>query len=128
MMQKIANAVMTPLLRSPLHGLVSRSLMLITVTGRKSGKVYTFPVQYTRDGENIVLFTQKQRVWWKNLQDNALFTALIQGQEITAHVTEFIHDEATIRTEMQRLFPTAPEKRFELASNLILLRVTSASP
>ena len=42
------NPMITWLLRSPLHGLVSKSIMLITYKGRKSSKEYTTPVNYLR--------------------------------------------------------------------------------
>ena len=38
------NTLMSLLLRSPFHGLVSTHLMLIRFTGRKSGKLITTPV------------------------------------------------------------------------------------
>jgi len=40
------NPLMRALLRSPLHGLLSGMLMLLSYTGRKSGKVYTIPIGY----------------------------------------------------------------------------------
>ena len=40
---KVMKPIMTGLLRSRLHSLISRSLMLITYTGRTTGKQYTFP-------------------------------------------------------------------------------------
>src|SRR5262249_17743027 len=42
----VINPVIRALLRSPVHGLMSKSLMLITFTGRKSGRRYTTPVRY----------------------------------------------------------------------------------
>ena len=44
------------LLRSPLHGVMSKRVLLVTFTGRKSGKAYTTPVSYMREGD-IVFFT-----------------------------------------------------------------------
>jgi len=41
---RFANPVLKAVLRSPLHRLLSRKLMLLTVTGRKSGRRYTLPV------------------------------------------------------------------------------------
>jgi hypothetical protein len=35
---------MRALLRSPLHGLLSGMLMLLSYTGRKSGRTYTIPI------------------------------------------------------------------------------------
>lgn len=43
---QLMNCVPQLLLRSPLHGLMSNRYLLITFTGRKSGKRYTTPVAY----------------------------------------------------------------------------------
>jgi hypothetical protein len=53
-------------LRSPLHGMVSKMVLLITFTGRKSGKAYTTPVSYSQDGDQVTIFTHA--TWWKNLR------------------------------------------------------------
>ena len=42
----IMNPAIKLILRSPLHGLMSKRLLLITFTGRKSGKQFTTPLGY----------------------------------------------------------------------------------
>ncbi len=54
-MQKLYNPVVIRLLRSPLHGVMSGYTMLITFTGRRSGKEYTTPISDVRDGEEELL-------------------------------------------------------------------------
>jgi len=44
------NPIMMWVLRSPLHGMLSGSTMIITYTGRKSGQTFSTPVNYVRDG------------------------------------------------------------------------------
>lgn len=73
------NGMMKTLLRSPLHGMLSAGLMLITFTGRKSGKQFTTPVTYMRDGDTITCFTRSP--WWKNLQGGAPVTLRLQGRD-----------------------------------------------
>ena len=48
------------ILRSPLHGMVSKYLTLITFTGRKSGKNYTTPVSYSQDDNAEPVADDKQ--------------------------------------------------------------------
>ncbi|MGE5642713.1 MAG: nitroreductase/quinone reductase family protein, partial [Byssovorax cruenta] len=55
-------------LRSPFHGMLSNSMMLITVTGRKTGKKYTTPVGYFRENGDLLVLTSRDRTWWRNLQ------------------------------------------------------------
>jgi hypothetical protein len=76
---RVLNHLVTALLRSPLHGLISRDLLLITFTGRKSGRSYTTPVTYSQQGEQIV-FHSTQR-WWKNLEGGAPVTLRLRGRE-----------------------------------------------
>jgi deazaflavin-dependent oxidoreductase (nitroreductase family) len=73
------NALLRVLLRSPLHGMLSNSVLLLSFNGRKSGKAYTFPVGYARDGDTLQLVSNHD--WWKNLRDNALVTVWLQGQK-----------------------------------------------
>ena len=41
------------LLKSSLHGMISKGVMLVTVTGRKSGKVISTPTNYLREGNTL---------------------------------------------------------------------------
>lgn len=66
---KAVNPFVRLLLRSPLHFVLSDSLLLLTYTGRKSGKRYTIPVTYGREGDMVTVFTH--HTWWKNLKGGA---------------------------------------------------------
>jgi hypothetical protein len=54
-----ANAVVRPLLKSPLHGLLSGRLMLLSYVGGKTGNEYTFAIGYFPwdDGDVLVSST-----------------------------------------------------------------------
>ncbi len=78
------NPILSWLLRSPLHIFVSKNMMLISYTGRKSGRLFTTPVNYYRlldaRGEYLVTFSNPQRVWWRSLRGGATVTLLLQGR------------------------------------------------
>ena len=76
----IVNRTMKFVLRSPLHGIVDKQILLITFTGRKSGKTYTTPVSYSQSGDQVVIFTHAD--WWKNLRNDAPVSLHIRGQEL----------------------------------------------
>lgn len=88
------NRTISWLLRSPFHRMVSNSIMLITFTGRKSGKIYTTPISYSRQGEQIIAFTHSP--WWKNLRDGALVTLRLQGRDQQGYAKAVADDLATI--------------------------------
>ncbi len=76
---RLSNSMMALLLRSPLHGVLSNNFMLITVTGRRSGRPITTPVNYVRDGVDLLIVSWRDRVWWKNLRGGAPVTVRLQG-------------------------------------------------
>lgn len=49
------NPLVALVLKSPMHPLMSGSTMLLTFAGRKSGKQYTTPISYAREGNVITL-------------------------------------------------------------------------
>jgi hypothetical protein len=54
--------------------------MLITFTGRKSGRQFTTPVTYMQDGDTIIFFSNQR--WWKNLDGGAPVTLRVKGRAI----------------------------------------------
>ncbi len=102
-LMQVVNRIIGPLLRSPLHGLISGSLMLLTMTGRKSGRRITTPVSYLPDGEGrLILFTFSP--WWKNLQGGAPVTLRIQGHDVAAVATPD-SDPDLVAGEISRFLP-----------------------
>ncbi|MBS0580370.1 MAG: nitroreductase family deazaflavin-dependent oxidoreductase [Proteobacteria bacterium] len=77
----IINPMMRMLLRSPLHFLLSKSLMLITFRGRKSGRLFTTPVRYIRCGDAVRCFTAAENLWWRNLRGGAQVTLRLEGAD-----------------------------------------------
>ncbi len=102
------NPIMTFLLRSPLHSLVSNSMMLISVTGRKSGRRVTLPVSYVRENDTLWVISSRNRQWWRNLLGGAPVTLRLAGQDIKGH-GDAILDEMKVTLHMTELlsdFPT----------------------
>ena len=79
---RTANPFVRAVLGSPLHPLLSRSLALITVTGRRTGRRYTFPVGYRRDGDRVTVHVgwPQRKHWWRNLTDRGRVEMVIRGQ------------------------------------------------
>jgi deazaflavin-dependent oxidoreductase (nitroreductase family) len=74
------NSAMKFVLRSPVHGMVSKTVLLISFTGRKSGKTYTTPVSYSQSGDQVNIFTHAN--WWKNLHSEGPVTLHMRGREL----------------------------------------------
>jgi len=82
---RTVNPLVKGLLRSPLHRLASGNLALITVTGRCSGREYTFPVGYSEgDGRVLIVVGLVERKrWWRNLLQPAPVRLRLGGAERT---------------------------------------------
>ena len=55
--------------------------MLITFTGRRTGRVYTTPVRYLERGDAVWVFTSLETKWWRNLRGGATVSLRIRGEE-----------------------------------------------
>jgi deazaflavin-dependent oxidoreductase (nitroreductase family) len=77
------NPLVGALLRSPLHFLLSPGLALLTVTGRRSGRSYSIPVGYQRDGDDVVVMVSEARhkQWWRNYYEPGPVQLRLRGRE-----------------------------------------------
>ena len=112
------NPIIALLLRSPLHGLLSSGIMLVTYTGRKSGKTISVPVNYVRDGdEEELLWTTslRKRSWWRNLRGGARVTLRLRGRKRWAIGTA-IEDEIGVADALTRYLLQTPDfaKHFDV--------------
>ncbi len=91
------NSIMGALLRSRFHGIFDGSLLLLTYTGRKSGKTYTLPVNYFRVGDELLIVSFRSRTWWRNLRSDAdggvPVTVVLGGRERPATGRAIADDE-----------------------------------
>jgi hypothetical protein len=94
------NRVMAWLLKSPFHSLVSKNMLLISVTGRKSGKLITTPTAYLREGNTLWIISQRESKWWRNLRGGANATVVLGGKSIQGRGS-ILEDEHAVA---QRLF------------------------
>jgi len=84
--RRLGNAFVRALLRSPAHRLLSGSLVLIRVRGRRTGTLRTFPVMYAREGDSlwVVCGEADRKSWWRNLQEPAPVGLRLRGKEYRA--------------------------------------------
>lgn len=76
----VMGSILKPLMKSPLHSLVSKQYLEISFTGRKSGKRYKVVTAYKHRGSSIEIISPGK--WWKNLEhDAANVRVLLRGNE-----------------------------------------------
>lgn len=97
------NPVVRALLSSPLHGIASSGLVLLTVTGRVSGQEHTFPVAYRQQDEvvTVVVGWPERKRWWRNLTGAGAPVRLrLRGQERTGHALASGDEDAGVEVRI----------------------------
>ena len=102
------NDFMSWVLRSPLHGMLSNGMMLITVTGRKTGKKYTTPVGYYEEGGYLWIITSRDRTWWRNLHGGAEVGLFLKRKPVIASA-ELELDENVVEVHMFEYLRHVPQ-------------------
>ena len=93
------NPFVVALLRSPLHGLLDKQVILLTFTGRKTGRAYTIPVEYSGEGDVLTIWSGHR--WRANLRGGAPVEVRLQGRQRTAWA-DVIDDPDALLAEVDR--------------------------
>jgi len=101
------NELVKVILRSPLHGFLSKHRMLLTFTGRKSGKRYTIPLSYVQE-EGVILCVTGHTSWWRNLRGGAPVKVMLKGQARAGMAQAIVDDPAVIMQGLQKLLQAIP--------------------
>ncbi|MGV1008364.1 MAG: nitroreductase/quinone reductase family protein [Dermatophilaceae bacterium] len=80
-------------LRSPLHRLLDGSLLLLHVTGRRSGRQYDIPVGFVHHRGALLVITQHR--WRANLRGGADVQVTRFGRRVAMHA-ELDEDPASV--------------------------------
>ncbi len=85
----LLNTPVAAIATSPRFGVgLQRSVTVITYTGRRTGRRFTIPVAYRRNGDSIDIAANMPdaKTWWRNfLGDGAPMTVRLDGAERTGH-------------------------------------------
>jgi len=101
------NFFMKTLIDSPLHGLLGERFAVITVTGRKSGRAISTPINVSRDDNSYTVVSTRDRTWWRNLRGDASAHLRNAGRTFTVR-GEIIEEPGAVREELQRFFQRYP--------------------
>lgn len=87
------NDFVTFFLRTPLHVFMGNT-MLITVTGCKTGRKYSTPVGFYREGDILWVISRRNRTWWRNVRNGASVSLLLKGKTVKAFAEAELNEKA----------------------------------
>ena len=82
-------------------------MMLVTYTGRKSGKKFVVPVNNSRQDNSLITVSLRQRKWWRNLCAGAQVQLRLQGKDVRAFATASVDDQ-TVAARLMDLVKLNP--------------------
>ena len=97
-----ANDFVKFLLRSPLHGLMSGSVLVISFTGCRTGRRISTPVEYYEIGDELWVTSRRDRTWWRNLIGGADVHLQLRGRNLRGRA-ESILDQDTVSAKLNYL-------------------------
>jgi hypothetical protein len=135
----LTNQVPAAILLSPLHRLLSSKRLVLTFTGRRSGKRYATPVNYLQRGREVLITTDSS--WWHNLDGGAPVQLRLRGRKLRANA-EAVRDPGLVADALTAIVrdhppygrwahvrvgadgtPDAADVRAEVARGRVLVRV-----
>ncbi len=116
-----ANDFVVLALGSPLHVFMGKT-MLITLTGRKTGREITVPVNYTQEGNELWVLSTRDRTWWRNLLKGGEVDVRLHGHEIKG-LGEVVLDETAVAALLGRYV-----KHLPASARYIGVRVENGEP
>ena len=104
-LMNVVNVPMRLILRLPVRTPLSRQLMLLYLTGRKTGRRYQQPVSYVADGDTLL--TPGGGRWKLNLRAGECVRIHLRGHDALAQ-SELVTDVDEVERLLQRMVAANP--------------------
>ncbi len=105
----LLNPAVRGVLRSPLHGIVSRNVGILHFTGRKSGRALSTPLSYLRQDDRVLFLSSLNTGWWKNFRDGpSLVSVEMVGERWGGVATLYEGDSDALRERVRDFITALP--------------------
>lgn len=102
---RVVNVPMRLLLRLPFKTPLNRRLMLLSFTGRKTGRAYRQPVSYVPDGDTLL--TPGGGRWKLNLREGEPIRIRLRGRDVSAR-PEFVRNVDEVERLLRKMMALNP--------------------
>ncbi len=103
----LANSFMKAIITSPLHSLLGQGFAVITVRGRRTGKVYATPINVLEESDGFTVVSLRSRTWWRNLRGGASAELRVGGVEYTVQ-GQVIEEQEQVGQGLDAFFRRIP--------------------
>jgi deazaflavin-dependent oxidoreductase (nitroreductase family) len=108
MPSSIGNFFMKAMIHSPLHSLLGDRFAVITVTGRKTGRPISTPINVSPDADRYNVVSMRNRTWWRNLRGDVPARLHVSGKTFPVR-GEIVEEPGAVREALQRYFQKYPD-------------------
>ena len=116
------NPLVTTILQSDQHALLSGRTMLITMKNRETAQMKTFPVNYLRDGHMVYIGSDFG--WEKHLEGGAEVRMLIRGKEYVGGAMPVLDDPERSIAGFKKLRPRTYKWALWTGAVFVEVRIT----
>ena len=103
----IGNFFIKMIVNSPLHGLLGDSFAVITLTGRKSGRRFSTPINVKADEGGWTVVSSRERTWWRNLRQGRTALLRVRGKQAAVQ-GEIIEEPGAVQAGLADYFHRYP--------------------
>lgn len=100
----VLNAAVRPFIASRIGGrLVGSRMTVVSYTGRKSGRSFSIPVAYTRQGRTATIGVSlpDRKGWWRNFTgDGGPLSLWLDGTSVPGHATAHRDDQGQVEVSV----------------------------
>jgi len=89
---------------------MGRGLLLLTVTGRRSGRRFTIPVGYQRDGDvlTVMVSEARRKTWWRNYLEPGPVELRLRGRTLHGRAEVVAPESSAFRELSERTLRRMP--------------------
>jgi deazaflavin-dependent oxidoreductase (nitroreductase family) len=103
----IGNFFMKAMIHSPLHSLLGDRFAVITVTGRKTGRAISTPINVSPDADRYTVVSMRDRTWWRNLRGDVPARLHVGGKTFPVR-GEIVEEPGAVQEELRQYFKQHP--------------------
>ena len=106
---RLMNPIIYLILATPLRFFFIRTLLVLRVSGRRTGRSITTPLRYEKNGDQVRCFTSMETFWWRNVKAAEEVELLIGGRWFRASAQVTLGDPDVLLPALEQMLRIYPQ-------------------